>query len=160
MKVQIDYDANGDISKQEVQVDKQDCWDAAYTLSLIILPILKRIREDKQGAPYVDDEDVPEEIRSIAAKPKENEWDIDEFHFKRFEYVLDEMIWAFEDHAEGCPGEESCFEYTDEPSDEGSLSNTLGLPKVKVDWTRLDDYRVRKQKAFNLFGKMYMNLWT
>ena len=45
-----------------------------------ILPALLRIREDKGGSPFVDDQDVPEEIRSTRTI-KENDWDIDEFHF-------------------------------------------------------------------------------
>ena len=54
MKVQIDYDENGDVCKQDVQVDEQDLWNADRTLALIILPVLKGIKEDKQGAPPVD----------------------------------------------------------------------------------------------------------
>lgn len=58
--------------------------------------MLKQLKETKQGAPYVDDEDVPEHLRKSAAPPTENEWDTDDNHFKRWDYVLDEMIFAFE----------------------------------------------------------------
>jgi hypothetical protein len=30
------------------------------------------------------------------AQPKENEWDTDSLHFMRWDWILDEMIWAFE----------------------------------------------------------------
>ena len=40
-------------------------------------------------------EDVPEELRSTSAPPKENDYDTDDNHFKRWEWILNEMIWAF-----------------------------------------------------------------
>lgn len=159
MKVQIDYDSNGDISKKEVQVDEHDCWDADYTLALIILPVLKKIKECKRWVPRVDDEDVPEEIRSTAAKPKEDSWDIDEFHFNRWEHVLNEMIWAFEDHTAGNPDADVCYEDTNEPAEKGSIQETLGLSKTKVNLEKLKAYNARKQNAFCLFGKYYHSLW-
>jgi molybdopterin molybdotransferase len=43
-----------------------------------------------------DDIDVPEELRSTSAPPKENEYDTDANHFARWDWVMDEMIFAFE----------------------------------------------------------------
>ena len=85
--------------KVEIQIDDYDSWNCDHTISLIALPLLKQLKEQKQGAPWVDDEDVPEELRSTSAKPKENEYDIDEFHFARWEYVLDCILWSLEQHA-------------------------------------------------------------
>jgi hypothetical protein len=82
----------------KVVVDDYDVWSADHTLALIILPVLQRLKEKKQGSPLVDDADVPEELRSTSAPPKENEWDTDENHHKRWAWALDEMIWAFEQH--------------------------------------------------------------
>jgi acetylornithine/succinyldiaminopimelate/putrescine aminotransferase len=39
--------------------------------------MLKQLQETKHGAPLVDDEDVPEHLRSTTAPPRENEWDVD-----------------------------------------------------------------------------------
>jgi hypothetical protein len=58
--------------------------------------MLQQLKRDKHGAPNVDDEDVPEHLRSTAAPPRENEWDTDANHFLRWDWVLDEMIFAFE----------------------------------------------------------------
>lgn len=82
--------------KVSIKLHNYDSWSADHTISLIIAPILKQLKETKHGAPYVDDEDVPDAIKSTAAKPKEKEYDIDEFFFDRWTYVLDEMIFAFE----------------------------------------------------------------
>ena len=56
-----------DKKRISVRIDRYDTWNMDYTLSHIILPMLKQLNETKHGAPYVDDEDVPEHLRSTAA---------------------------------------------------------------------------------------------
>jgi len=65
------------------------------TLALIVHPMLKQLNKSKHGAPFTDDEDVPENLRSTNAKPKKNEWDTDSNHFKRWDWIMKEMIWVF-----------------------------------------------------------------
>jgi len=79
-----------------IKIDNYDTWSMDSTLAPIILPMLKILQEKKHGAPFTEDADVPEHLRSTAAKPKENEYDTDEFHFARWDWILGEMIWAFE----------------------------------------------------------------
>jgi hypothetical protein len=79
-----------------VKIDRWDTWSMDHTLADIVLPMLRQLKETKHGAPNVDDEDVPEHLRSTAAEPKENEWDTDSNHFQRWDWVMDEMIFAFE----------------------------------------------------------------
>lgn len=94
MKVYIGkYTKEGEERKVEVRIDKYDIWSADYTLALIISPTLKKIREAKQGAPWVDDEDVPSELRSFNGTL---EGCLDSNWFLRWDYVLDEMIYAFD----------------------------------------------------------------
>ena len=66
-----------------VKIDRWDTWSMDYSLSFIVVPMLKQLKETKHGAPFVDDEDVPEELKSTSAPPKENDYDTDENHFKR-----------------------------------------------------------------------------
>jgi hypothetical protein len=87
------YKGNRKIS---VQIDPWDTWNMDHTLALIAAPMLKQLRATKHGAPYTDDADVPEELRTSAAPPTKNEWDTDDNHFKRWDWILDEMIFAFE----------------------------------------------------------------
>ena len=70
------------------------------TLSYIILPMLKQLKETKHSAAEVDDKDVPKKLRSTSATKKESEWEIDSNWFARWDWVLDEMIWAFSLHLE------------------------------------------------------------
>jgi len=80
----------------KVRIDSHDTWSMDGTLAHIILPMLKQLREDKQGAPYTDDEDVPYELRSTTAPPLQNEWDTDDYFFARWDWIIGEMIYAFE----------------------------------------------------------------
>ena len=140
--------------KVEIRIDEYDSWNCDHTISLIALPLLKQLKEQKQGAPWVDDEDVPEELRSTSAKPKENEYDIDEFHFARWEYVLDCILWSLEQHANYDKEEDKFFHWDEtQQTSEGSAMNDLGLGKCKIDKEGLEAYHARKQKGFVLFGK-------
>jgi len=84
-----------DKRRVSVRIDKYDTWGMDSTLAPIILPMLIQLQESKIGAPYTEDEDVPEYIRSTYAPPKENEWDTDVYHFYRWDWILNEMIYAF-----------------------------------------------------------------
>ena len=148
--------------KIEVHIDEYDTWSMDHTLSYIIAPMLKQLKATTHGAPYVDDEDVPEHLRSTAAKPKKDENDTDEFHFDRWDWVLDEMIWAFEQHDNG---DSKFFDHTESEkyreqygdSDEFHFNEMIKL--IKVDRDGLDAWHSRKNNAFKLFGKYYQSLW-
>ena len=79
-----------------IKIDRWDTWSMDHTLADIVLPMLRQLQATKHGAPNVDDEDVPEHLQSTAAEPKENEWDTDSNHFLRWDWVMAEMIFAFE----------------------------------------------------------------
>jgi hypothetical protein len=121
----------------------------------IILPGLKQLKETKQGAPYTDDEDVPEYLRSYMAQPKENEWDTDSLHFMRWDWILAEMIWAFEQKVDDT-AEDKFFDHTDcndtNPWDKNYIRPKYDK-KSHAAWSK------RKANGFRLFGKYYENLW-
>lgn len=100
MKVKIGkYPKKSDKERKvSVRIDKEDTWAMHETLSHIIVPMLKQLKESKHGSPFVDDIDVPDELKSTAAPVKEHDWDTDDNHHKRWEWALSEMIWAFEQH--------------------------------------------------------------
>lgn len=84
--------------KIEVRIDKYDTWSMDHTLAHIIHPMLLQLQKTQHGSGLVDDEDVPEELRSTSCAPKQNEWDVDNNHFRRWDWALSEMIFAFESH--------------------------------------------------------------
>jgi len=141
-----------------VKIDRWDTWSMDHTLAHIIHPMLVQLNETKHGAPYTDDEDVPDEIKSTNAEPKENEWDTDSNHFKRWDYVLNEMIWAFEQELKD---DENQFFDDSECGDEKFPWNKDGqyVSKLKLDKEGLEAHQKRKANGFRLFGRYYQNLW-
>jgi len=148
-----------------VKIDRYDTWSMDDTLAHIILPMLKQLNKTKHGAPFTEDEDVPEELRSTNADPKENEWDTDSNHFKRWDYIMNEMIWAFEqklsDDAEAQFFDHSAYEEGEGKSNHDKWFKDVseGLSKVKYDKEGHAVWEERKKNGFRLFGKYYENLW-
>ena len=131
-----------------IRIDKHDTWSMYSDLALIILPLLKDLQNDKNGAPHVDDADVPEYLRSTTAPPKENEWDLDDRWFDRWEYVLEEMIWAFQEIVY-----DSDWEY--EPCYHILPDGSYG----EYQYDEAEEYNARVQNGPILFGKYFRNLW-
>lgn len=151
----------------KVHIDRWDSWSADHTLSMIILPVLKQLRDSKHGGPYVDDEDVPDNLKSTAAEPmteQQKEWgDVDSNHFKRWDYVLDEMIWAHEQHVlDDEPDfwiEEPEGMYFEPCADNPKLSTLKYDKEGKFDQDAYTAYHARLKNGFRLFGKYYQALW-
>ena len=146
------------IQQVNVRIDKWDTWSMDHTLAHIVLPMLAQLKATTHGAPNIDDKDVPKELRSTSAAPKENSWDIDDNHFKRWDWVLDEMIWAFNqkcrDHWEG-----DYYEYRELGMEEDKGDNQFGLKLVWEDEEGRAAHQKRMTAGFKLFGKYYENLW-
>ena len=156
-----------------VKIDRWDTWSMDHTLSYIILPMLKQLKESKHGSPFVDDEDVPEELKSTSAPPKENEWDTDENHFKRWDYALDEMIFAFEHKVDDSwqdayrSGEHDILwvpvdkDGNEVPKGEHKFNQMRDGPNhtYKCDYEGMQIVEDRMRNGFRLFGKYYQGLW-
>lgn len=149
-----------------VKIDRYDTWSMDHTLSDIILPMLKQLKATKHGAPFTDDDDVPEYLRSHMAQPKEYEWDTDSLHFQRWDWILDEMIWAFEqkvaDDAEAQFFEhEPWAEVPDTTAERREWINNVNesLKHTKYDEAGHLAWQARKANGLRLFGKYYEALW-
>ena len=146
-----------------VRIDRYDTWSMDHTLADIILPMLKQLDATKHGAPHVDDEDVPEYLRSHMAQPKEHEWDTDSLWHMRWDWVLAEMIWAFEqkvkDDAEGQFFDHSAYENDNVPIKEWLADVNNRASKVKYDEAGHQVWLARKANGLRLFGKYYEALW-
>jgi len=157
--------------KMKIRIDNYDCWEADKTLAFVILPLLKQVKEKKQGSPFVDDSDVPEELRSTTSPAKENEDDVDANFHKRWDWVLDEMIWAFEQlqpdndwEQQYCSGEIDIGCVPIEYDDKGNPS-LFKLVKgtnytYKVDHEGMKKHAERITRGTTLFGKYFRNLST
>ena len=140
-----------------IHIDGYDVWGADHTISLIVVPILKKLKEVKHGSPFVDPEDVPKEFKPTAKERKAAEahggWD-DKNH-ARWEWVLDEMIWAHEQIIDD-DGDSKFFDHTEA---EKETDFTKSIRKIKVDRKGLDAHHARIKHGLYLFGKYYRALW-
>ena len=148
----------------KVQIDRWDTWSMDHTLAYIVLPMLKQLRESKHGAPYVDLEDVPKELHGKKlTKKQKDQGDVDDKHFERWDWVLGEMIFAFDSKVND--GWEAQFETGESDLQWKTLENGMsemvrGPDDTKVyDWEGRKAYEARIQNGFRLFGKYYQNLW-
>ena len=132
-----------------VKIDRWDTWSMDHTLALIVLPMLKQLQKTKHGSPMVDDEDVPEELRST---------DELKLHHEQWEWILKEMVWTFEQKVNE-DADRQFFDYGEDyqsngkmPWQEGYVSNT------KFDEEGYKAWQDRQTNGMRLFGKYYDGL--
>jgi hypothetical protein len=153
-----------------VKIDRYDTWNMDNTLSDIILPMLKQLKDSKHGAPYVDDEDVPYELKSINDSPYVQDFCVDdEKHSARWDYVLDQMIFAFERKVDDSWHDLFCSGENDLKSvpcewDENGKATMYKMEKgpndtYVCDYDGMAEYEKRIKNGFRLFGKYYQGLW-
>ena len=140
--------------KVSVKIDRWDTWSMDHTLAHIVLPMLVQLKRTKHGAPWVAVADVPKELRptkkDINAYNKNGT--TDKNFFKRWDWILDEMIWAFNQKCRDS-WEDDYYEYADDDTEQFGL---------KLQWEDREGQKAHQQRmtnGFNLFGKYYENLW-
>ena len=157
-----------------VHIDPWDTWNMESTLGQIALPMLRQLQATKHGSPLVEDEDVPEHLRSTAAPPRENEYDVDGNHFARWDWVMAEMIFAFEHHLDDSWQDQyrsGVIDHVSVPVDRDGNE----VPRSEARWFEMRhgpnhtyqcDYeaisrvQARIDNGFRLFGKYYQALWS
>lgn len=80
----------------EIEIDDYDTWNMDTTLSLIILPMLLQLKRNKRGSLIVSDDDLPCNLKSSKAPSKKNLPEYDAFLQLRWTWILNEIIWTFE----------------------------------------------------------------
>lgn len=144
-----------DEGERDVQVELHDydTYNADETLSLIILPVLKALRDEKCGTPITAEADAPQ-------FPDDRETDEFNrgFNEDRWKFILNEMIWAFEQNVD--PDNDDRF-WTDTgvPAETG-LAKRLGLNEQTFDKEGWKAHDARIQNGLRLFGTYFRSLWT
>lgn len=139
--------------KIKVRIDYYDIWGMDDTLAHIVTPMLKLLKEKKHGSAYVDDADVPEHLQHKEALDNQDHPDHDDLIQKRWSWVLDEMIWAFEQKSRPDGWEADYYEFEHDPT------KTLGLKYTKNDREGAKKHQERMSNGFRLFGKYFEALW-
>lgn len=137
-----------------VKIDRYDTWSMDHTLAVIILPMLKQLQKTKHGSHVVDLEDVPLELRYTNTEEYEDqacfefyrEHDVKEGEadiHARWDWVLNEMIWAFEQLN----------------ADEGDGFKFFSSESGKWDSEGYENHNNRLNNGLRLFGKYFRGLW-
>ena len=148
--------------KVKVKIDNYDTFNLDNTLALIIHPALKEYKKHIQSVPdNIDQNDVPENMR---IEENCDVYDKIPAYEKQWNYIVDEMIFAFE------------MKITDDWDDqfysgqsdmkvkqlENGLSELISGENdtFKVDHEGLEKCQKRIDNGLMLFGKYYNNLWN
>lgn len=163
--------------KIQVQISNSDVWSLDHTLACIIKPALEKFKKKTNGFPDVDLEDVPEYLQfkpeyrtywtyykgQLHIKefkiPKEP---IKDIGYKRWLYILDEMIFAFNSKLIDWEDKYHSGKYAWEWKNlDNGYSQLLELPESthKFDTEGWLKEQERITNGFRLFGKYYEALW-
>lgn len=150
-----------------VRIDRYDTWSMDNTLAPIILPMLRQLKETKHGSPYVDQSDLPADLRLTKREQKvfdEGHWnkklkatqeEIEaarkKFH-SQWDWIMEQMIWSFEQEMDGDEGRQ--FYYDPYEPDEVIEKRTYFVAKEdgtneEKEWDLWTEEEERKQGKFN-----------
>ena len=161
-----------------VKIDYYDTWSMDSTLAPIILPMLKQLRDTKHGSPQVDPDDLPEYMRTTDT----GDWDSQRvFDFyneeqpdgydvhKKWDWVLNEMIFAFEHlvdddwENEFSSGEHDLIHVPCEWDENGKpklYTMEHGPNHTYVcDYDGIQKVNERIGNGLRMFGKYFRHLW-
>ena len=142
-----------------VKIDHYDVWSMDHTLALIIVPMLKKLKAQKHGYGFIDNKDVPKELRSTqpgAWKDRNKSQDWDNYAEARYSWMLDELIWTFEQLSDDDDGQSQFYDHS-ESSKEKDFNKSI--QKLKVDRAGLEAHQKRIENGLRLFGKYFRTLW-
>ena len=170
-----------------VKIDKWDTWSMDHTLGKMVLPMLKQLKATKHGSPEVDIEDVPEFLRGTYTPDYSEQLTFEFYHetndseerpddiiHRRWDWVMDEMIFAFEHLVDDSwedsfrSGEIDILWEKSEKTYFNKVTNkeeaTWEMKKGPNDTYQCDYEGMKKvydrmDNGFRLFGKYYRGLW-
>lgn len=134
MKVHIGpYRANRKIN---IRIDAYDTWSMDHTLALLVVPMLRQLREQQHGIPGMFSPSHSNEINQLQFPFMDEDYD-DAFArgVARWEATMDKMIWSFEQ----------------------IIDDNMSAPEGYAGSDQ--DYHRAIQEGLDLFAKYYRNLW-
>lgn len=154
---------NEDDREINIEIHEYDTFSMDYTLALIILPLLKQLKETTHGSPFIPNDEVPEHLHAPDDFSFDN-GEVDEHWHDRWAWVLDQMIFSFESIVDDSwedqfhSGEmDYVFEDTD---DEDYVTMEEGPNHThKFDSEGYTEYNNRIQRGLELFGKHFRDMW-
>jgi hypothetical protein len=159
--------------KVKIKIHDYDTWGMDSTLALIILPMLKQLKETKHGTPIVMDAfnySNPDHMGGdqTVFDFYKNDDQSSEIASKQWDEIMDKMIFAFEALQPDSNWEDQFW--VEKPIlDEDDMSSPFGDGEVareikwkakgKHDSVGYENYQNRIQEGLILFGTYFQNLW-
>ena len=177
MKVNIGRYPKGNTERRvSVDIERFDTYSMDHTLSYIILPLLVQLKETKHGVPteFADVGGADYEAQDSFDFYKETHNDAFDTAIKRWDEVLDKMIWSFQqlvsdDYEEQYRHGTSDFDWVKTEKTYPNPVTGKNEPTYQMvdkypeqHWTDYEGMRKheeRIQEGLDLFGKYYRNLW-
>jgi len=166
MKVRIGrYPKNGD-RHINIEIEYFDTWSLDHTLALIILPSLIQLKNAKHG--------IPNSFATVGGEDWDNQ---DSFDFykesnkdawaeceKRWDEVLDKMIWSFQqiaidDYNDKYFHGKAVYDFVKVKGHPLHTMVDTNPDEHWVDTNGLNEHEARIQEGLELFGKYYRSLW-
>lgn len=178
MKVKIGpYPKKGSRRKVKIQIERFDTYSLDHTLAYIIYPALLQLKNSKHGVPndfVMDIGGGDWEDQNSFDFYRESHSDVFEQASKRWDEVLDKMIWSFsqlisDDYSSQYHHGVSEWDFVESDKQypnpiTGKLENTYQM--VDRDptshWFDSEGHKLhedRIQEGLELFGKYYRGLW-
>ena len=169
-----DHDEDREV---RIKIHDYDVWSMDHTVAMIVLPMLKKLRQNQHGSPHVKDQDVPHLPKYQRASNEDLQIDMfqsdeqDELFWQqihdRWKWCLDEMIWAFEQLLDEDNEEqfwivkpEIDFDDAFEDAGDGSGHKVLKWQRRgELDYEALHRHQERIQNGLRLFGTYFTGLW-
>lgn len=168
MEVRLKYDDDKGWTERSITVDCYDTWSADYTIAFVAAPLLKQLAKTKHGAPFVNNADVPEQLRATEedANLYITEHTTDDKWFDRWDWVLGEMIFAMDELGNDKPNQpevladvrETDIEIPD-PDTRTEFMKRSMLVEVPGGEEALRAYEERVENGCRLFGAYFQSLW-
>lgn len=162
-----------------VRIDPWDTYSMDHALAQIVLPMLEQLREQKQGSPFVEYEDVPAHLRPTLSEELKwkNKGITDNKWHERWDYAIDRMINSFrkwqDDEWENKFYTGNSSMNTVPIDKEGNIlenSNDENLFGFRFEPNDDEEFQFDKEgykkeyeeimEGFRLFGKYYPHLWS
>jgi len=97
------YTFDGSKRNINIDIDNYDVWDMHDTLSIIIVPMLEKIKQTKYFYPQIEDVDLPDSVKTL------------NIH-QQWKWFIDELLWAFtqrtlDDYGEDAFWKNNAYDY-------------------------------------------------
>jgi len=130
----------------KVKIDSYDVWSMDSTLAIIILPMLRNFKATTLGYKFLAPDEVDDP--QFAALSEEARWN----------WVVDEMIWAFTQIQPDYDWEEQY--YLPKVLAPNDSVDAILFSSVDFDHVGLKAHQKRMDRGFKFFGQYFQALWN